>query len=120
MDITGDMVDLVAQIKLGTTRPVVADPRAVSNTPCVLVGMPSMSPPGTQCGTVTARWPVYVIGLPGALTELGPLSELLGEVLEVLPEWTACEPVSFWPLTAPATADPCQAYKVTAETMIEL
>ena len=102
-----------------TIRQVTTDPTRTSATPCVLVEVPQIEPAGTLCGEVTYRHTVLVIGQPGAWLELGPLDELLNEILTGLDDlgiaWSLAEPVAYTPLVQDGSADPCMAYRITME-----
>lgn len=118
-NIAASMDDLAKRVQLLTDRPVTSDPRNASVTPCVIVGTPSLDyTTQTMCGTVTARFPLVVVGLSGARAELTPLSELLGEVLAGDLAVVTAEPFWYEPLNNSGTADPSMAYRVTVEELI--
>lgn len=119
MLITAAMDALADQLSEHTDRPCVADPSRVAATPCVLVEPPVLEPDGVLCGKTMHRFTVLVIGLPGARAELAPLADLLEQTLGGLEElgygWTLAEPVGYVPLMDSASAEPCQAYRITVE-----
>lgn len=119
--LTDMMEEQAEHIRAYTNRPVVTDPKNVSNTPCVLIEPPQFEPEGgTLCGGVVARWQVLVIGLPGTRASLGPLSNLLSEVFDAVGVWITAEPVAYVPLVESGQADPCQAYRVTYTTLEDI
>jgi len=111
------MQTLADAIQARTERPVTTDPRAMTALPAVLVEPPTLDmTTATACGVIY-RYGVLVVGLPGARTEFGPLSDLMEQVLPALDGWTIAEPVGYVPLAYAGDAEPCQAYRVTVEIM---
>lgn len=106
-------------IRPHVSRPVTIDARNMSSCPAVLVEPPELDfSEGTMCGTVLARFPVMVVGMPGGLTELRALDALLGDVLAHFTDVDQAVPVGYIPLNAAGQADPSQAYRLTVERVI--
>lgn len=115
IDAAAAMEGVKAELAPLIDRPVETDPRNMGNLPAVLIEPPELAAEqSVLCGVVTYQFNLLVVGLPGARSELGPLSDLLGQVLEVV-RWKTAVPVSYTPLTQAQSADPCQAYLVTVD-----
>ena len=115
------MEALAARIQTLTERPVTTDPRNVGNAPCVLVEPPDLDLTqgnATLCGSVLGRFPVFVIGTSAARAELGPVADLLAEVLDGDLGITTASLTAYVPLNNAATADPSLAYRITVEELI--
>lgn len=124
MSVITAMTDLANLITAGgVDRPVTIDSRNVGPLPCVLIEPPILSTAvATQCGDITATFPLYVLAPPGGLAELRALDALLTEVIGALDavqaDWSTATPVGFVPLNFAGAADPCQAYRIDVERLI--